>query len=203
MWGLQHVTVTGYIIVNLLRLNQALRVFGHEIVHFNHIHSATKNATIWMGSELQIDVFSFPDLWVLLHMATLVRLVAYYVSPWTSFNGNRTGDLLTDPVVYTFSVTVAALVTLGFVYSPSINFIAVVILSIAHVFLPSKVGRSFDRLMAPPECDPALMMDQTKKDVISYVEGKEAVGLSSKAHHHSDDRRDNKRSSRSKSRSRA
>ena len=94
-----------------------------------------------------IDVYSFPNLWLLLHMATCVRLIAYYFSPWTSYNGSRSGDLLTDPIVYTLTVTVAALITLGYIYPPFINLLAIFVLSVVHVAFPSKVGRSIDRIL--------------------------------------------------------
>ena len=95
VWGLPHITVTGYVLVGLLRAYQA-------------------------GVVLLVDPRTLPDLWILLHMATLVRLVGYHVSPYSSTDGVH-GDLLTDPLVYTLTVSIAALITLSFVYPPPGN----------------------------------------------------------------------------------
>ena len=115
VWGLKHITVIGYFIVGFLRAHKAILT-------------------------LYDPVANLPDLWILLHMATLVRLVAYYISPWSSSDGGRSGDLLTDPLVYTFTVTVAGLVTLGFVYPPAFNLFALVVLAFAHAIWPSNIS---------------------------------------------------------------
>ena len=115
VWGLKHVTVTGYVLVGILRAHTALVV-------------------------LFLDRSKLPDLWILLHMATVVRLVAYYISPWTSTDGSWKGDLVTDPIIYTFSVTVAAFATLSLVYPPMILFGAMVVLALAHKARPSRVS---------------------------------------------------------------
>ena len=42
-------------------------------------------------------------------MATLVRIIAYLVAPWSSVDG-RYGDLSTEPIVYTATIGIASLV---------------------------------------------------------------------------------------------
>ena len=73
-------------------------------------------------------------------MATIVRLVGYYVTPWSSVDGERRGDLLTEPLIYTLSVTISALITLNCVYPPIFQIVAVVLLAIVHAIYPSFVS---------------------------------------------------------------
>ena len=70
VWGLKHITVPGYFFVGLCRGIQAYRV----------LHDASK----------------LPDLWIVLHTASMVRLVSYYITPWSSTNGGWEGDLISD-----------------------------------------------------------------------------------------------------------
>jgi hypothetical protein len=92
---------------------------------------------------LQNPIASLPDLWILLHTASMVRLVSYYITPWTSTNGGWKGDMVTDPLNYTLSVSLATLVTLQFVYPPIINLLALICIAIAHNFMPSSVRSHF------------------------------------------------------------
>ena len=121
VWGLRHITVPGYLLVNICRLLQAVRTW----------HNPAK---------------SLPDLWILLHMATLVRICSYYITPYSSTNGQRRGDLVTDPLVYTLSVSLAALVTLSFVYPPVFLLTLLGALVVTHHFIPSAVTSRFPPL---------------------------------------------------------
>jgi len=113
VWGLKYITVTGYVIVGLMRMYEALNV-------------------LW-GNH-----FSVVNLWILLQMATLVRVVSYFVAPWTSRKGYY-GDLSTDKLVYTFTVGVASFTTAAFVYSPVVLVLVVHILALANFLWPETV----------------------------------------------------------------
>jgi hypothetical protein len=113
VWGLKYITVTGYIIVGLMRAFEAMNV-------------------LWDSH------FSVVNLWILLQMATLVRVVSYFVAPWTSIRGYY-GDLSTDKLVYTFTVGVASISTAAFVYSPTVLLLVIHILAIANFLFPESV----------------------------------------------------------------
>jgi hypothetical protein len=120
VWGLKHITVTGYLLVGICRIMQALRVIQQP--------------------------HKLPDLWILLHMATAVRLCSYYITPFSSSDGGRRGDLVTDPLVYTLSVSLAALVTLSFVYPPVFSLAALGVVALVHKVCPSSVASRFPAL---------------------------------------------------------
>jgi len=121
VWGLKHITVPGYLLVGVCRLAHAVRV-------------------IQLPQKL-------PDLWILLHMATLVRLCSYYITPFSSSDGGRRGDLVTEPIVYTLSVSLAALVTLGFVYPPVFSLAALGAMALTQKVMPSSVPSRFPALV--------------------------------------------------------
>ena len=121
VWGLKHITVPGYMLVGMCRIMQALRVIQQP--------------------------HKLPDLWILLHMATAVRLCSYYITPFSSSDGGRRGDLVTDPLVYTLSVSLAALVTLGFVYPPVFSLTALGAVALLHKVYPSSIASRFPALV--------------------------------------------------------
>jgi len=116
VWGLKNITVTGYAFVGILRLYQAARVF------------------------LVDPRLGLPDLWILLHMATLVRLVGFFVTPYSSADGGRRGDLFTEPLVYTLYVSMAAFVTLSFVFPPVVGLAALFIFAAVEAATPTKLS---------------------------------------------------------------
>ena len=116
VWGLKNMTVTGYVFVALLRL---VHVF--EIVFKSYQ--------------------MLPQLWILLHTATMVRLVAYHVCPFSTTTGN--GDLLTDPFMYTISTGLATFTTLAFVYPPVVNVAALILIGIVEYVYPTKITSTY------------------------------------------------------------
>ena len=116
VWGLKNMTVTGYIFVALLRVFHVYEIIfkSYEMV---------------------------PQLWILLHTATMVRLVGYYVCPFSTTTGN--GDLLTDPFVYTLSTGLATFTTLAFVYPPIINVAALISIGLVEYFCPTKISSHY------------------------------------------------------------
>lgn len=47
-----------------------------------------------------------PNLWILLQVGTAVRLVGYYLTPYSSKDGGR-GDLFTEPLCYSFTILIS------------------------------------------------------------------------------------------------
>lgn len=116
VWGIKNMTVTGYIFVGLLR--------------FWHVYEV-----------LFVDYRLLPQLWILLHTATMVRLVGYYVCPFSTTK--RKGDLLTDPFIYTLSTGLATFTTLAFVYPPVVNVAALISIAVVEFANPTKIGLSY------------------------------------------------------------
>ena len=69
VFGVKHLTVPGFALQGVLRLVESYRV-------------------------LMLDHRLVPNLWILLHVGTVVRLLGYYVLPYSSKDGVR-GDLFT------------------------------------------------------------------------------------------------------------
>jgi hypothetical protein len=120
VWGLKYITVSGYVMVALLRAWEAYRVkFQPHTQHslgFFCTGSVVRLGWPTSGCAVMQVLFrstSVANLWILLHMATLVRMIAYLVAPWSSVDG-RYGDLSTEPVVYTATIGIASLVPAPF-----------------------------------------------------------------------------------------
>lgn len=111
IWGLKYITVTGYVVVALLLVVAAVKV-------------------LFVSHLLLID------LWILLHMATMVCIVAYFITPWSSVDGSY-GDLSTDPIIHTIAIGTASLVTVAFVCPPVV--LIVVLCIPATMVFPPKV----------------------------------------------------------------
>mmetsp|Transcript_8996 Transcript_8996/g.29748 ORF Transcript_8996/g.29748 Transcript_8996/m.29748 type:complete len:649 (-) Transcript_8996:390-2336(-) len=95
VFGVKYITVPGFTLFGLLRMAEAYRtVFIHPgFVHY---------------------------LWILLQVGTAVRLLGFYVLPFSSVDGAR-GDLFTEPVNYTLCIILSGYITTGFVYMPFLN----------------------------------------------------------------------------------
>ena len=115
VWGLRYITVTGYVVVGLLRAFTAMRVLfsSHYLV---------------------------ADLWILLQMATLVRIIVYFVTPWSSVNGKHAGDLSTEPFIHTLAIGTASLVSTAFVYPPWMLVVVLNILALMKVIFPPRIA---------------------------------------------------------------
>ena len=118
VWGLKNITVGGYLFVGLCQLQKALDV---------------------VSNSYEVNISSLSELWILLHTATLVRLVLYHITPYSSIDGIRRGDLFTEPLVYTLGVSLATLVTLAFVYPPELFLLLYLIFAIIEKLNPSKM----------------------------------------------------------------
>jgi hypothetical protein len=92
VFGVRHLTVPGFSLQGVLRTMEALRV-------------------------LTVDTRLVPNLWILLHVGTVVRLLGYFVLPYSTTDGLR-GDLFTEPINYSFNILLSGILTAAFVYPP-------------------------------------------------------------------------------------
>merc|ERR1711959_665814 len=60
---------------------------------------------------------NYPQAWILLQVGTVVRLLGFFVLPFTSTDGRR-GDLFTEPTLYSFNILLSGYLTAAFVYPP-------------------------------------------------------------------------------------
>lgn len=92
VFGIKHLTVPGFYLFGVLR---ALEIFR----------------------TLCFDYRNYPQAWVLLQVGTVVRLLGYFVLPFSSTDGVR-GDLFTEPTIYSFNILLSGYLTAAFVYPP-------------------------------------------------------------------------------------
>ena len=110
VFGVKHLTVPGFTLMGVLRLVEAYRV-------------------------LAVDHRLVPNLWILLQVGTLVRLLGYFVLPYTSKNGKR-GGMFTEPVNYSFNILLSGYFVAMFVYPPFWLFASLLIYAVAQTFMP-------------------------------------------------------------------
>merc|ERR1711896_7737 len=71
VFGIKHLTVPGFYLFGVLRAVEILRT-------------------------LAFDYSNYPQAWVLLQVGTIVRLLGFFVLPFTSIDGKERGDLFTE-----------------------------------------------------------------------------------------------------------
>ncbi|EOD07094.1 putative membrane protein [Emiliania huxleyi CCMP1516] len=76
-----------------------------------------------------------PNLWILLHSGTAVRLVGFFVTPYSSTDGAR-GDLFTEPLCYTFTLLLAGFLVAAFVYPPHYLLLSLAAFALANRIAP-------------------------------------------------------------------
>merc|ERR1712187_121284 len=91
VFGIKHLTVPGFYLFGVLRSMEVLRTL------FDHLN--------------------YPQAWILLQVGTVVRLLGYFVLPFSSTDGVR-GDLFTEPSIYSFNILLSGYLTAAFVYPP-------------------------------------------------------------------------------------
>merc|ERR1711920_289389 len=91
VFGIKHLTVPGFYLFAYLRSVEILR-------------------TLMKPSN-------YPNAYIMLHVGTLVRLMGYWVLPYSSTDGVR-GDLFTEPSIYAFNILMSGTITAGFVVPP-------------------------------------------------------------------------------------
>merc|ERR1719478_1257885 len=92
VFGIKHLTVPGFYLFGFLR---ALEIFR----------------------TLVFDYRNYPQAWILLQVGTVVRLLGYFVLPYSSTDG-KIGDLFTEPSLYSFNILLSGYLTAAFVYPP-------------------------------------------------------------------------------------
>jgi hypothetical protein len=92
VFGIKHLTVPGFSLFGVLRAVEILRTLAYD--HRN-----------------------YPQAWVLLQVGTVVRLLGYWILPFSSIDGRR-GDLFTEPTMYSFNILLSGYLTTAFVYPP-------------------------------------------------------------------------------------
>jgi len=90
VFGIKHLTVPGFYLFGYLRAVEILRT-------------------------LVYDYRNYPQAWILLQVGTVVRLLGYFVLPFSSIDGVR-GDLFTEPSLYSFNILLSGYLTAAFVY---------------------------------------------------------------------------------------
>ena len=110
VFGVRHLTVPGFTLMGVLRLLEAARV-------------------------LTVDHRLAPNLWILLQVGTLVRLLGYFVLPYSSKGGPR-GAMFTEPVNYSFNILLSGYFVAMFVYPPQWLFLSLGIYAVAQNFMP-------------------------------------------------------------------
>merc|ERR1719197_628924 len=92
VFGIKHLTVPGFFLFGVLRAIEILRT-------------------------LVYDYRYYPQAWTLLQVGTVVRLLGYFILPYSSTDGVR-GDLFTEPTIYSFNILLSGYLTAAFVYPP-------------------------------------------------------------------------------------
>jgi hypothetical protein len=92
VFGIKHLTVPGFYLFGWLRALEILRT-------------------------LAVDYRNYPQAWILLQVGTIVRLLGFFVLPYSSTDGVR-GDLFTEPTLYSFNILLSGYLTAAFVYPP-------------------------------------------------------------------------------------
>jgi len=92
VFGIKHLTVPGFLLFGVLRALE-----------------------IWR--TLFSDYRNYPQAWILLQVGTVVRLLGFFVLPFSSIDGRR-GDLFTEPSIYSFNILLSGYLTTAFVYPP-------------------------------------------------------------------------------------
>lgn len=125
VWGVKHLTVPGFFKFAVLRTMESYRVL--------------------MG-----DYRLLPNLWILLQVGTVVRLLGYFILPYTSVTSGqkegagdvvgRRGDLFTEPVMYSFNILLSGYLTAAFVYPPKYLLGSLGLYAAAHFIWPPRVS---------------------------------------------------------------
>ena len=114
VFGIKYLTVAGFAKFGLLRALEAYRVL---FVNFKLV----------------------PNLWILLQVGTVVRLLGWFVLPYSSTDGVR-GDLFTEPTIYSFNILLSGYLTAAFVYPPKYLLGSLLLYAITNVFYPPRIS---------------------------------------------------------------
>jgi len=114
VFGVKHLTAPGFAIFGVLRWLEAYRV-------------------------LTINTRLVPNMWILLQGGTVVRLLGFFVLPFSSTGGRR-GDLFTEPINYSFNILLSGYFCAMFVYPAFWLLLALVLYAVAYDFIPPRIS---------------------------------------------------------------
>ena len=118
VFGIKYLTVSGFAKYGYLRSIEALRV-------------------------LYIDHRLVPNLWILLQVGTVVRLLGWFILPYTSTDAKSRarGDLFTEPRIYSFNILLSGYLVAAFVYPPQFLIGSLILYAITQMFYPHNIKR--------------------------------------------------------------
>jgi hypothetical protein len=114
VFGIKCLTIPGFFKYAVLRTLESLRV-------------------------LTLDPKLVPNLWILLHVGTIVRLLGYFVLPYSSKNGR--GDLFTETTMYSFNILLSGYLTAAFVYPPKHLLASLGVYMLGQLLYPPRLSK--------------------------------------------------------------
>ncbi len=124
VFGIKHLTVPGFAMFGVLRTLEVIRTLCY-------------------------DYRNYPQAWIALQVGTIVRLLGYFVLPFTSTDARDTGDLFTEPSIYSFNILLSGYLTTAFLFKGQWNLMTLVVYALSQRFLPhnlkSRRGRIRER----------------------------------------------------------
>jgi hypothetical protein len=114
VFGIKCLTVPGFYKFAFLRVMEAARVLFH-------------------------DHRLYTNMWILLKVGTVVRLLGFWVLPYTSADRKVKGDLFTEPALYSFNILLSGYLTAAFVYPPHYSIAALGVYMTGKVVYPPKI----------------------------------------------------------------
>ncbi len=93
VYGVKHITVPGFAIFGIIRILECVRVL--------YVHHAL-----------------YPNAWILLQVGTIVRLLGYFVLPFTSKYKER-GNMFTEKMNYSTNILLSGYISAAYVYHPA------------------------------------------------------------------------------------
>mmetsp|Transcript_8994 Transcript_8994/g.29734 ORF Transcript_8994/g.29734 Transcript_8994/m.29734 type:complete len:647 (-) Transcript_8994:390-2330(-) len=141
VFGVKHITVPGFALFGVLRVAEAYR-------------------TVF------IDPRAMQGMWVLLQVGTIVRLLGFFVLPFSSVDGAR-GDLFIEPVNYTINILLSGYITVGFVYPPFLNLASLLLFVAAHPYYKTALSARLRPYLAGEEVNEAEAWRDTWRDSVA------------------------------------
>jgi len=113
-----------------------------------------------------IDPRAMQGMWVLLQVGTIVRLLGFFVLPFSSVDGAR-GDLFIEPVNYTINILLSGYITVGFVYPPFLNLASLLLFVAAHPYYKTALSARLRPYLAGEEVNEAEAWRDTWRDSVA------------------------------------
>ncbi|EOD27217.1 hypothetical protein EMIHUDRAFT_463285 [Emiliania huxleyi CCMP1516] len=148
VFGVKHITVP----------SQMLNVPGFAL--FGVLRVAEAYRTVF------IDPRAMQGMWVLLQVGTIVRLLGFFVLPFSSVDGAR-GDLFIEPVNYTINILLSGYITVGFVYPPFLNLASLLLFVAAHPYYKTALSARLRPYLAGEEVNEAEAWRDTWRDSVA------------------------------------